>query len=152
MKRKVYTTKRERIIDRIIGFLAFPLVNVPLGIILWIIPQTTIVSRSSYPGLLLMLISALPWLVNGIVIVLAFLLCPQLGVGYTAFIAVALTLVAVLSVAFVAACFVTFAAVLSFPGMRDQGGISLFVFLMAAGIAVGLVGLGVVAYYIIKSS
>jgi hypothetical protein len=152
MKRKVYTTKRERIIDQLIGFLAFPLVNVPLGIILWIIPQTTILSRTSDPSLLLMLISALPWLVNGIVIVLAFLLRPQLGVGYTAFIAVALTLVAVLGVAFVAACFVTFAAVLSFPGMRDQGGISLFVFLMAAGIAVGLVGLGVVAYYIIKSS
>ena len=151
MIRKVYTTRRERMIDRIIGFLAFPLVNAPLGIILWIIPQTTMLSRSSNPGLLLMFISTLPWLVNGIVIVLAFLLRPQLGIGYIAFIAIALTLVGVLSVVFVAACFVTFVAALSFPGMGDQGAISLFVFLMAAGIAAGLVGLGVVAYYVIKS-
>src|SRR5512138_89530 len=117
MKRKVYTTRRERVIDRIIGFLAFPLVNVPLGIILWLIPQTAIFSRTSNPGLLLVLISALPWLVNGIVIVLAFLLRPQLGIGYMAFIAIALALVGVLSVVFVAACFVTIVAVLSFPGM-----------------------------------
>lgn len=151
MKRKIYSTKRERVIDQFLGFLAFPLLNIPLGIILWIIPHTTILSRTSNPGLWLVLISALPWLINGIVIVLAFLLRPQLGVGYIAFIAVALTLVAVMSVVFVAACFVTFVAVLSFPGMGDQGAISLFILLMSAGIAAGLLGLGVVAYYIIKN-
>jgi hypothetical protein len=30
MKRKVYATRRERMIDQIIGFFAFPLVNIPL--------------------------------------------------------------------------------------------------------------------------
>ena len=150
MKRKVYTTRRERMIDQVLGFLAFPLVNIPLGIILWIIPQTSIFSRISNPELSLVLISALPWLVNGIVIILAFLFRPQLGVGYIAFIAIALTLVAVLSVAFVAACFVTLVIATSFRGMGEQGVISLIVFLTAAVIAAELVGLGVVAYLIIK--
>ena len=82
MKRKVYTTRRERMTDQILGFLAFPLVNVPLWIIVWVISQMI-----NSP--LIFLISVLPWLVNGIVIVLAFLLRPQFGVGYMAFIAVA---------------------------------------------------------------
>ena len=151
MKRKVYTTRRERMIDQIIGFFAFPLVNVPLGIILWIVPRTNILSRTSNPVLLVVLISALPWLVNGVVIVLGFLLRPQFGVGYMAFIAVALTVVAVLSIAFVAACFVTFVAAGSFRDMGDQAIISLFVVLMAAGTAAGLLGLGLIAIYVFRS-
>lgn len=145
MKRKVYTTRRERMTDQIMGFFAFPLVNVPLGIILWIISQ---MASSSW---LVILVSVLPWLVNGIVIVLAFLLRPQFGLGYIAFIAVTLTVVAALSVLFGAACFVTFTAVLSFPGMGDRGAISLFIFLMAAGIAAGLLGLGLAAIYVFWS-
>ena len=58
MKRKVYATRHERMTDQIIGFLAFPLVNVPLGIILWMISQMI-------DSQLQMLVSALPWLVNG---------------------------------------------------------------------------------------
>jgi hypothetical protein len=39
MKHIDYATGRERRTDQILGFLAFPLLNVPLGIILWFIPQ-----------------------------------------------------------------------------------------------------------------
>lgn len=144
MKRKVYATRRERVTDQIIGFLAFPLVNVPLWIIVWVISQ--IINSP-----LIFLVSVLPWLVNGIVIVLAFLLRPQFGVGYMAFIAVALTVVAILSVSFVAACFVTFMAAASFRDMGDQAIISLFVFLMAAGTAAGLLGLGLFAIHVFRS-
>ena len=144
MKRKVYTTPRERLTDQIIGFLAFPLVNVLLWIIVWVIPQMI-------DSPLIILVSVLPWLVNGIVIVLAFLLRHQFGVGYMAFIAVALTVVAILSVSFVAACFVTLVTAASFRDMGDQAITSLFVFLMAAGTAAGLLGLGLFAIYVFRN-
>ncbi|HLA08462.1 MAG TPA: hypothetical protein VJ022_13520, partial [Anaerolineales bacterium] len=122
MKRKFYATSRERKADQIKGFLAFPLVNVPLGIILWMILQMIDWMRysqridsqeltwvSDLPWLVIReLVSTLPWLVNGIVLVLAFLFRPEFGVGYVAFIAIAITASTALSVLFVAACFVTF--------------------------------------------
>jgi len=136
MKRKDYATGRERMTYQVIGFLAFPLVNVPLGIILWNISQRI---DSQLPTL----VSALPWLVNGIVLALAFLLRPDFGVGYIAFIGAAITVVTALSVLFVAACFVS---ILSAALIGDLA-IGLFVFLMAAG----LLGLGVLAIYVFQS-
>ncbi len=115
----------KRMDDQIIGFLAFPLVNIPL----WIISQRIDSS-------------ALPWIVNGIVLALAFLFRPQFGVGYIAFIGIAITVVTVLSVVFVAACFVSVLAATVIGPLA----IVLFVFLMAAG----LFGLGVVVSYLIK--
>jgi len=111
--------------DQIIGFLAFPLVNVPL----WIISQRIDSS-------------ALPWIVNGIVLALAFLFRPQFGVGYIAFIGIAITVVTVLSVLFVAACFVS---ILS-AAVIGPLAIALFVFLMSGG----LYGLAVIVGYLIK--
>ena len=115
----------KRMDDQIIGFLAFPLVNIPL----WIISQRVDSS-------------ALPWLANGIVLALAFLFRPQFGVGYIAFIGVAITVVTVLSVVFVAACFVS---VLS-AAVIGPLAIALFVFLMSGG----LFGLAVIVSYLIK--
>ena len=115
----------RRMDDQIIGFLAFPLVNVPL----WIISQRIDSS-------------ALPWLVNGIVLALAFLFRPQFGVGYIAFIGIAITVVTVLSVLFVAACFVS---ILS-AAVIGPLAIALFVFLMSGG----LYGLAVIVGYLIK--
>ena len=115
----------KRMDDQIIGFLAFPLVNVPL----WIISQRVDSS-------------ALPWLVNGIVLALAFLFRPQFGVGYIAFIGIAITVVTVLSVLFVAACFVS---ILS-AAVIGPLAIALFVFLMSGG----LYGLAVIVGYLIK--
>jgi hypothetical protein len=115
----------KRMDDQIIGFLAFPLVNVPL----WIISQRIDSS-------------ALPWIVNGIVLALAFLFRPQFGVGYIAFIGIAITVVTVLSVVFVAACFVS---ILS-AAVIGPLAIALFVFLMSGG----LYGLAVIVGYLIK--
>ena len=137
MKRKVYTTRRERRTDEIIGFLAFPLVNVPLWIFLLLVAQM-IDSQ-----LLETLVSALPWLVNGSVVVLALLLRPEFAIGYIAFIAFAVTLVTALGILFVAACFVTFVTVLAFSDMSDQ-----MVVLVIALIAVGLLGLSGIAIYL----
>ena len=138
MKRKIYTTRREQMIDQIIGFLAFPLVNVPLGIIFWLIPQW------SEAQLLAVLVGALPWLVNGIVLILFLLLRPWVAVGYLAFIAAASILVTVLGVMFVAACFVTFVTILAFPDIGDQAGL-VFIVLIAASLVV----LGGIAIYLV---
>ena len=137
MKRKIYTTRREQMTDQIIGFLAFPLVNVPLWIIYWLIPLWV------DSQLLAMVVVALPWLVNGIVLILALLWRPWLAIGYLVFIAVAFIVVTTLSFMFVAACFVTFLTILSFPDIGDQAGL-IFIGLMA----VWLVVLGGIAVYI----
>ncbi len=110
MKRKVYVTARERKADRIKGFCAFPIVNV----LLWIIAQMidsllpTQAATTDLPSFMPveLLFFALPWLVNGTVLALAFLFRPEFGVGYIAFVAVAITVAVALSVLFVAACFV----------------------------------------------
>jgi len=134
MKREDYTTRRGRMTYHIMGFLAFPLVNVPLGIILWNISQEI---DSQLPTWAL----ALPWLVNGIVLALAFILRPDFAVGYIAFIGFAVTVVTALSVLFVAACFVT---ILSAP-LTDDLAIGVFIFLMAAGL-LGLIALAVYVF------
>lgn len=132
MMRKVYATKRERMIDQTLGFLAFPLVNVALGITLWIISQMI----SSWWWFELS--SALPWLVNGVIIFLALLWRPEFAIGYITFIGAAVTVVTLLGVLFLAACFVTiFSAIV----IGDQQAKALFVILMLGG----LVGLGVLA-------
>jgi hypothetical protein len=97
MKRKIYTTRRERMTDQIIGFLAFPLVNVTL----WI--SLLRVSEIIDSQLLATPVSALPWLVNGSVVALALLLRPEFGVGYITFIGVAVAVVMALGVMVVAA-------------------------------------------------
>jgi len=111
MKRKVYTTPRERKADQLMGFWAFPIVNVPLWIIYQMLysrlPEVTATDAASL-GPIRTLVSAMPWLVNGIVLVLAFLFRPQLGVGYVTFVAVALTVVTLLGTMFMVACFVCF--------------------------------------------
>ena len=110
---------------QIIGFLAFPVMNIPLGIVLWTIKQRI---DSPLPTVVL----ALPWLVNGIVLALAFLLRPDFAVGYIAFIGTAVAVVTTLSVVFVAACFVS---ILSAAVIGDLA-IGLFVVLMVVGVSV----------------
>ena len=134
MKRKVYATRRERVLDQILGFLVFPLVNVSLGITLWIISQ--MISSLWW----FELSSVLPWLVNGIIIVLALLWRPEFAIGYITFFGVAVAAIIFLSVLFVAACFVT---IFSAPSIGDQQATGLFVVLILGG----LVGLGALATY-----
>jgi hypothetical protein len=130
VKKKVYGTGRERRADQILGFLAFPLVNLPLGLVLWTVSQT----RDSS---LLTLAWALPWLINGIVLFGAFLLRPEFGVGYIAFVGIVLIIATALSFLFVAACFVSVFAGLV---LGDMASVLFFILLLA-----GLYGLGVFA-------
>ena len=134
MKRKVYATSHERKADQIKGFWAFPIVNVPLWIISQVIysqlPMRAATMELSSFVPVRALISALPWLVNGVMLVLAFLFRPQFGVGYIAFIAIAITVVIALSVLFVAACFVS---VLSAAVIGNLA-IALFTVLMLGGL------------------
>ncbi len=147
MKRKVYVTARERKADQITGFWAFPIVNVPL----WIISQliysqlptlAATTDRSSFE-LVYVLIVALPWLVNGSVLALAFLFRPQLGVGYIAFITIAIMAFTALSFLFVAACFVSILSAIVL-GPLAYG---LFAILMVGG----LYGLGLAALSLFRS-
>ena len=72
-------------------------------------------------------------MVNGVAILLAFLLHPEFGVGYLMSIAVAVSLVTALGVLFVAACFVS---ILSSAILGN-----LAVLLFAVLMLVGLYGL-----------
>ena len=132
MKRKVYASRRERMIDQIMGFVAFPLVNIPLGTILWRISSMDILSRTNDASLLLVLVSALPWIVNGIILVLAFLLRPEFAVGYISFIGAAVAVVIALSTVVVAACFVIIPLA---PVIGDLVN-WVFIFLIAVGLLV----------------
>ena len=141
MKRKVYTTRRERMTDQIVGFLAFPLVNVPLGFFLWIISQI------AYSWLLSILFSALPWLVNGILILLALLWRPEIAIGYVTFMGAAVAMIILMSVLFVAACFVT---IISSTVIRDRVE-WVFICSMAAGLLC-IIGLAIYLFTIWWSS
>jgi hypothetical protein len=111
MKRKVYVTTRVRKADQIKGFWAFPFVNVPLWFIVQTLQSQVPIPAAAIGQIILVRtpvwIVALPWLVNGSVLILAFIFRPQFAVGYVAFIASAFTVVIALSVLFVAACFVS---------------------------------------------
>jgi hypothetical protein len=119
MKRKVYTTERERKTDQIIGFAAFPLVNAAL----WFVMDRLLVDRVWAN------VSLLPWIVNGLVLTLAFLFRPQMGIGYVACIGL-VCIPIVPGLVCVAACFVAVA-------VKEPWGpvIGLLVFL---GLAAGL--------------
>lgn len=140
MKRKVYATSRERKADEVKGFWAFPILNASL----WIISQMT---YSQLPMLFVVtgiahlqtLVSTLPWLVNGIVLILALVFRPPFAVGYVAFAGLSVTVITLMSVLFVAACFVS---VLS-AAIIGPLAIALFVVLMLGGLYyLGLAGRG----------
>ncbi len=119
MKRKNYTTARKRKIDQIIGFAAFPLVN----IVLWLVANS-LARRVATASLELSYDEArtylllFAWSTNAIVLLLAFVFRPQFGVGYIVSIGVAMCMPLVLGVLFVTACFTT--GVLT-AGSHDYG-------------------------------
>ncbi len=147
MKRKVYVTARERKADQLKGFLAFPIVNVPLWIILQFIFSQMSTHRATTDlssfALVRDLILALPWLINGSVLALAFVFRPQFGVGYVAFIAIAVTVSMALSVLFVAACFVSILSAIVIGPLA----LGVFAILMLGG----LYGLGLAVVTLVRS-
>jgi hypothetical protein len=107
MKRKVYTTARERKIDQIIGFVACPLLNVPLLAANWLMPLAgdALHVPTQAAQVFQVCASLLPWIVNGLVLVLAFLFRPHIGIGYMAAIGMTVCALAIMGILFLTACF-----------------------------------------------
>jgi len=99
VKRQIYTTVYDRKIDRLIGLAAFPVVNVTLAGIIFLLPA----GASDW-------VSLLPWIVNGIILVLAFIFRPEMGIGYAASIAITLAGATALGLVFLVTCFTGAAA------------------------------------------
>jgi WD40 repeat protein len=86
MKREIYTTDQERKEDQLIGGVAFPLVNLILAMIiiqLWEGAEKTYWGSPEYSAIRTRIL-LIPWFVNGVILTLAFLFRPQMGVGYIA--------------------------------------------------------------------
>lgn len=104
MKRKIYTTARERKIDQLIGFVAFPVLNSVLLIAGWLLAQAAY-GLHAPDSVARLCISLPPWIANGIVLVLAFLFRPHIGIGYVAAIAVLLCASVAMGILFLGECF-----------------------------------------------
>ncbi len=150
MKRKVYVTDQERRADQIKGFLAFPIVNGLLWIILQLLyaisPTEVPAANESVFVLARWLIFVLPWLVNGSVLALAFVFRSQFAIGYIAFIGIALAVVVGLSMLFVAACFVVLSAASLWVNPNSTQGTSVFVVLVIVAVCV----LGLVVFWLFR--
>ena len=95
MKRKTYTTDHERKIDQLRGFIAFPLVNGALGLVVLIAGQGR-TGEGSFLNLV--------WPINILILIMAFLFRPQMGVGCVMAISVTIVAVMLLGTVFLASC------------------------------------------------
>ena len=148
MKSKIYTTARERRIDQIIGFAAFPLVNAVIFAANWLLAWAAdaLHAPTQEIQILQVCISLLPWIVNGLVLVLAFLFRPQMGIGYLACMGMTVCVPVALCGLFVWACYgITGAiSVSNFP----VGSLALWWFLGVVLLTLFLLGVGAIAFMI----
>lgn len=152
MKRKVYVSQRERKTDQLIGFVAFPLIN---ALLLAVSNQLLAETGATYRGEpgddpILTAISLLPWIVNGIVLAVAFILRPGFGIGYISFIAAAVVVVTALSGLFLAACFTTVGLSLVIEQLIKGLGNALLWPAFFGLMLLGLIFLGRVAYSLVR--
>jgi hypothetical protein len=130
MRRKVYTSGYERKHDQHIGAVAFPIVNV----IVWFVYQWLVSPIRQGPITIINLrfpiaVQLMPWVVNGVVLVWAFIFRPQIGVGYLASFGAILIFVGGLAAIAVVSC------VASIPFIFVAGPFGLLVFFV-----LGLIG------------
>ena len=85
MKPKVYETFAEQKIDQRIGFVAFPIVNLVVWLLVWLlsswVDSITIEPTVRHPNLRLT-IALLPWVVNGLVLLWAAIFRRYIASGY----------------------------------------------------------------------
>ena len=144
MKRKVYATSRERKLDQLIGFAAFPILNLILWAVLGALGFIVQPAYGPLPGndLVSITILALPWIMNGMVLALAFAFRPQIGIRYLAFIVIGTGASIALSFLLVAACFTSLIVAIPFMGFRnDAASVVLLVVFFGLSLA-GLIFLG----------
>jgi hypothetical protein len=136
LKRKVYTSARERKVDQVRGGGLFIFVNYALLIVVSVVqggPQTRPLSSLvvGQPAWLLLI----PWFGNGIVLGLLLIFRPQMAVGYITFPALVLFAGIWLGVLFVGACLA--GLVIGFPFGGSSGpvvGIVSFGLLIVGGL------------------
>lgn len=147
MKRKVYMTARERRIDQIIGFVAFPMVNAVVWAANWSLARIAPVLHAPY-DLIQVYFSLLPWIVNGLLLVLAFLFRPHIGIGYLACAGVTACVPVAVCGLFLWACFgVSGAASISNQSL-SVGAVAVWLVLGIALCILFLLGVGVFAFMI----
>jgi hypothetical protein len=90
MRRKVYTSGYERKHDQHIGAIAFPIVNVIVWLVYqWLIAPTYIGNLQMTRQQASLAVQLMPWVVNGVFLLWAFIFRSQIGIGYiTAFAAI----------------------------------------------------------------
>ncbi len=85
MKPKVYETFAQQKIDQRIGFVAFLIVNIGVGLLIWLlsawVDSITIEPTVRHPNLRLV-IAALPWVMNGLLLIWAAIFRRYIASGY----------------------------------------------------------------------
>ena len=83
MRPKVYATYAEQKLDQRIGFVLFPVVNIAIWLIILLLHnQIDPFDRSTNAAQLKVLISWLPWIVNGLVLIPTLIFRRSIGSGY----------------------------------------------------------------------
>src|SRR5205809_6818413 len=85
MKPKVYETFAQQKIDQRIGFVAFPIANLAVVLLTWLlnswVNSITIEPTVRHPNIRLA-ITALPWVVNGLLLIWAAIFRRYIAAGY----------------------------------------------------------------------
>jgi hypothetical protein len=85
MKPKTYDSFAQQKLDQRIGFVAFLIVNIVVGVLVWLlsswVDSRTIEPMVRYPNLRLT-ITLLPWLVNGLLLIWALIFRRYIAFGY----------------------------------------------------------------------
>jgi hypothetical protein len=123
MRRKVYADSYERKRDQRIGAIAFVVVNVIIYLAYrWLMRPTYEGSSRIIHVQVPIAVQLMPWVVNGAVLVWAFLFRPQLGVGYiTSFGAILVACMGLLAI-FVASCVVLIPLAIILPQAAGRDG------------------------------
>jgi hypothetical protein len=100
LKRKVYTSKSGRIFDLVLGIVAFPVINGLIYLLLMLI------NRDLKNDLAKEYILMLPWIINGLLLVVALIFRPYMGLGYIVSFFGLMMLPIIAGIFLVAGCFV----------------------------------------------
>ena len=108
MKPKVYDSFAQQKIDQRIGFVAFPIVNVAVWLLAWLlnswVNSITIEPSVQHPNLRLA-ITLLPWVVNGLLLIWAAIFRRYIASGYLVCLGAVLVVGAILGLIGVVAFF-----------------------------------------------
>jgi hypothetical protein len=132
VKPKIYETFAEQKIDQRIGFIAFPIVNIVVGLLVGLlnsgVDRIMIEPTVRYPNLRLA-ITLLPWVVNGLVLLWAAIFRRYIASGYLVCLGGILVVGAILGLIGVVAFFVS----IPVTALIEPVGTLVFLALILAG-------------------